>query len=104
MVVRVFHKRTNVERTVTKKAYEILKSQYTFIRYENEDGTLPGAPPATKVETAAQAATAPTQKKSVEAVETEKITVIPPPLYPIKPAFVPDAPKRKPGRPFKKKD
>jgi hypothetical protein len=69
MPVKVFDPKSNVERIVTEKAYNILKKRYQFLSYVDESGAeTEGVPIQTKV-----------QKKSVEAAPpaAAKITVQP---------------------------
>ena len=64
MLARVIDRKTKIERTITKKAYEIIPQRYDLIEFINEEGKQ--KPPAMAVKTEVK-----TEKKSAEVAEVK---------------------------------
>ena len=54
MLAKVRDKRTNVERTVTIKSYELIKNRYVLLGYVEDDGVTPTDGPLRNVQSTVQ--------------------------------------------------
>jgi len=68
MLAKVRDKKTNVERVIPQKAYDLIKHRYVLLSYLNNDGTPSDGPLRTQSVQQSAVQSTPQKKRSVEPV------------------------------------